>query len=271
MFEPVDASNIKDAIQKVFECEPCLDPDSISLFEILSIFHEIKSDKKRFKDEISCKLDKKIESIDNNFSVIVQEIDDITNEICVVLRNTTNRNRTKIYFGKNNGELIICKIKGYCRINNVLQLMGAYIEELYDYYESLRKVELEEKFHINSVNSPFFVNISYSCLCIYYNKSHITSDFRILSFYDDNLKFYCKSRNESVTAFIKNRENEFLSNIFVKISDCPEWMQKHLILERQVQLEEIEAAQQAELIRQAKLAKKQKRREFWKKIFPFIK
>lgn len=271
MFEPVDASKIKDAIQKVFDCEPCLDPDSVSLFEILSVFYEIKSDKKRFKDEISHKLDSKLESVYSNFSVSVKEIDEFTNEICVVLRNTANRSRTKIYFGKNNGELVIRRINGYCKINNILQLMGAYIEELYDYYDAVHQTEKDGKFNINSVNSPFFVNISFACLCIYYNKTHITSDFRILSFYDDNLKFYCKSRNPDLTSFIKNRENEFLSNVFVKISDCPEWMHNHLALERQAQLEEIEVAQQAELIRQTKLAKKQKRREFLKKIFSFVK
>lgn len=271
MFEPEVASNIKDAIQKVLASEPCLDPDSISLFEILSVFHEVKADKKRFREEVALQLNNKLKTVNNKYSVIIQENDDFTNEICVVLKNTTTRERTRIYFEKNNGELVISRIKGYCKINNVLELMGAHVEELYDYYEALHQAETDGKFNINSVNSPFFVNISFACLCIYYNKSHITSDFKIISFYDSSLRFYCKCRNEDVTTFIRYRENRFLSNIFVKISDCPEWMQEHLAFERQAQLEEIEAAQQAELMRQFKLAKKEKRRAFWKKIFPFAK
>jgi hypothetical protein len=61
MFEPADVSKIKDAIQKVLDGKLCLEPDSISLCEILSIFHEIKSDKKRIKDEIESKLNDAID------------------------------------------------------------------------------------------------------------------------------------------------------------------------------------------------------------------
>ena len=122
MVEPVDALKIKDVIQKVIESDLCLDPDSISLLEILSVFHEVKADKKKILEEISHKLDNKVKSVNNKLSAVIQEIDDFTNEICVVLRNTTTREKTRIYFEKKNNELAISRIKGYCKINNVVKI-----------------------------------------------------------------------------------------------------------------------------------------------------
>ena len=56
--------------------------------------------------------------------------------------------------------------------------------------------------------------------------------------------------------------------IFVKISDCPIWMQGILYAERKKQVEELE---KTEKIRKQKEEKKQKRLEYIRKIFPFIK
>jgi len=271
MVEPDDVLNMKKAISQVLNSEDCQDQDSVSLFEVLSIYHEIKADKKRVKDEIEDKLNKKLKSINPKYSATIQDFESDTNNICIVVKKSAPKEKTKFYFKKNNGILEVAGVKGYSRFNDVLGLMGVYVEKWYDYCDALRQVEEEGKFNINSVNSAFFVNISYACICIYYNKTHVTSDFKILSLYDDSLNFYCMCRNNDITTFMKNKENQFLSNIFVKISDCPEWMQKHLILERQSQIEEIEAKKEAKMLMQAKLAKKQKRREFWKKIFPFIK
>ena len=61
---------------------------------------------------------------------------------------------------------------------------------------------------------------------------------------------------------------EIFKRIFVKISDCPLWMQGILHLERKKQIEEIE---RLEKIRKQKEEKKQKRLEYIRKVFPFIK
>ena len=67
---------------------------------------------------------------------------------------------------------------------------------------------------------------------------------------------------------IKENEMEIFKRIFVKISDCPIWMQGILYEERKKQVEELE---KTEKIRKQKEAKKQKRLEYIRKIFPFIK
>ena len=74
MVEPDDVLNMKKAISQVLNSEDCQDQDSVSLFEVLSIYHEIKADKKRVKDEIEDKLNKKLKSINPKYSATIQEV-----------------------------------------------------------------------------------------------------------------------------------------------------------------------------------------------------
>jgi predicted metal-dependent hydrolase len=80
-------------------------------------------------------------------------------------------------------------------------------------------------------------------------------------------KWYVSCSIKDVKELLKDNELQFVGNIFVRIEACPQWMKSQLISERLDQLEEIEEEKE----RQANLTKKQKRREFWRKIIPFIR
>ena len=119
-------------------------------------------------------------------------------------------------------------------------------------------------------NTNFIVNLSATCTRIYLDRSSVTSSFKMSTFYEGK-KWYISCSAKDVEELLEDNELQFIKNVFVRISDCPEWMQTQLISERLDQLEEIEAEKEAEKERQAKLAKKQKIRNFWRKMFPFLK
>ena len=80
--------------------------------------------------------------------------------------------------------------------------------------------------------------------------------------YTDAYRIECNSG--IINELLKDNEDEIFKRVFVRIDDCPEWCRQRLYEIRQNQLIE-------ERHKEEKEAKKQKRLEFARKVFPFLK
>ncbi|MBE5812911.1 MAG: hypothetical protein E7314_04570 [Clostridiales bacterium] len=273
MVEPVEASVIMEAVEKVFYNQDCLLPEHISLFEVLSIYREAKIDKEIYQKGMQNRIDEKVKSINPDYYAQLDDFDYEENKICLSINNVNSQKTTKFYYQKNNGIIELCKVAGKKRtsLDDLLGLIRPELDDFYEYFSDTKEIFNQHFYSMQSVNSIFIINLTDHCMFVSYDKRFITSDFNIVAFYSNNEKMYCQCKFNEINTALVAREEEFVRKIFVKISDCPKWMQDSLFLARREKLQEIEKAKQAEKMMQEKLAKKQKRREFWKKIFPFIK
>ena len=235
-------------------------------------FFELRTNKEKTKKDIQSKIDVKLNTVDANYYATLYDFDYEDDVIAVSVHSKITDKETKFYFKKNENDFEILKIKGKKRpsLSNFLTLINSEINMWYDYAKELREAETIVYINICSVNSSFHLAVSGVCINIYYNKNHLTSDFRILSFYEGD-KTYCKCKYDDIKTMLIGREMEFVKNVMVSVADCPKWMQEQLAIIRKEQIKEKEQKEQEEKAKQEKLAKKQKRRQFLKKIFTFVK
>lgn len=102
--------------------------------------------------------------------------------------------------------------------------------------EVTEAIETQSKYGVRSTNSCFNVSISDTCICVFRGERHIVSDFKIISFCENELEVFVKSKYDEVTKKFSSKGKRLFKNIFVKIADCPEWMQCELkgIREKQI-------------------------------------
>ena len=272
MFKPVDASRIGDAVEKVLNSEDTLNCECISLFEILSIYQEIKQNTENLKDKIESRITEKVKAINDKYYIVMHDFDYEKRMFCISIVDSLNETEVEIYFCKDNNIISIFATEGSVNheFDDILSLIGVEVETWYDYCYKLREIYTQYSTNVKSQEAEFFLNISSTCVCIYFDKNQITSCFKLLSFYEADI-IYCKCKFDDVLEIIKGRKVEFMKKIFVRISACPMWIREHLVMERHEQICEIKRRIKEAQDKQRKIEKKQKRREKLKKVFPFIK
>ena len=123
-------------------------------------------------------------------------------------------------------------------------------------FKDLRTQYVENK---KSINTKFEFDINAISTTLKYideNSNNRHKEFEIgYNHYDDEYKYDCNS--SLILDIIRDHEDELLKKVFVKIEDCPEWTREILYNKRKEQLEEEK--------------KKQKKLEFKRKLFPWIK
>lgn len=149
------------------------------------------------------------------------------------------------------GNIFVKKIDSI-HAQEYLELLGSVLSELYNFYIQYWQFYYQSSYDVKSVNSRFLVDISDS-------KSSITfgTDFKLKFSSFEDVSCMCP---DDVLAAITGKEEEILKKVFVKIKDCPEWMQPILREIRQKELEELQSGE----------TEKQKRMEFINRFFPFI-
>lgn len=137
----------------------------------------------------------------------------------------SDEKREKFSFGKF-GYLYIKEREGdYIIGDKILEIIGSEISEIYDYQlemSSKRGPDMRKK----SVNSIFLVVMGYDGVDIYNgNVSNSTFGIKMYSF-SNEIEYKCSSSN--LMQLLSGNEYELYKKIFVKISDCPIWMQEEL-------------------------------------------
>lgn len=239
---PVVASNknskydlIIEEINQIMNSTDTLNPQVISLFEVLSIFRELEESAKELKTTITQRINAKL---GENYYCEIDNFDYEQNNVCVTIFSYLEKGSLKLYFVKNEeGILSISESENTLdkAFDNVFRLMYVEINEWYEFWYKLKDAKKQNAQAVKSANSSFFSNIFYDCIVIYHGKNHATSSCKLLLFSND---MCVKCKCEDVCELLKNKEEAFAKKLFVNISDCPEWMQKHLIIEREEQIKE---------------------------------
>lgn len=83
---------------------------------------------------------------------------------------------------------------------------------------------------IETVNSIFKVSISYDCITIYYGQGPVISHFKMwIVFEAEKIYYKYKCKVYEISELLEEREEEFINKLFLRVSDCPKWIQEKLL------------------------------------------
>lgn len=221
-------TTLSNNITRVFDGNDCLSQDIISISEILKIYSDIKTKRSNFRKEIEGKIEQKLNLINSNYYATVKDFDYKEHSMSISIYRLPKPKETCFVFGKIEDGICLLSISGAPKSNldDIERLIQEELNELYEYEMAFEEFE-NDIFCVKSVNSDFRVSISAAFLSVFYNKTALTSAFRVMSLYEGE-KAYCKCKCASLMESLKDREYEFLTKILIKVTDCPEWIQKKL-------------------------------------------
>lgn len=282
LYKPVsNAETLAERVQSVLEYEDDLNPELVSAYSVWLMYKQVDEDFKKMRDRLSQQIEGLVKLVNPKYYIYLHEPHIFADHVTLAI-HTDDWNH--FCFRKENGDLYIHRAIGDVNFN-LLKLVGAYVEEYYDYWMSLDKVSNQYVVGRKHIDSGFFYGFMKSGVHVCNDYFLYSSTFTVDAF-SSAKGFNCECNSHNVLKLLTGREDEFVQKIFVSISDCPKWMQEKLKEMRIAQFEKIVAEQKAKEEEERKraekerieaekiareLARKQKRREFWKKIFPFIK
>lgn len=290
MFEPEETFCVEDAVKKVLNSSDYLNREFVSLFEVFTIYQKVKQEWQRVKKEMETTIVQNLKSIDSNYYAELHEFDNEENQVSLSVYRALEPKEIKFYFKKY--EIIIepSNLEGELKDEaiDILSLVDTEIIAWWKYCYLLKEAEEQHSYGVKSVNSSFYANIDLACMNVYYDIKQFVTDFNVLSLYEANNNVYLKSKSDDIMELLKDNELDFIKKVFVKIADCPQWMQEQLRTIREEQFEQIakqqeeaeqeraekERAEQERIKKEEaekEQAKKQKKCGFLKKIFFFVK
>ena len=170
----------------------------------------------------------------------------------------------------------IFRTENYLYASDYLNLIKEEINELFDSLIIYKKYKKEAKYGIYPINSNFKVDVTPKGVRIKnYSKNNL---FEINNYvYERNYKY--NSNFKEIIEITEGYEEKLFENIFINISECPDWMQEDLISLREQQIKELEKLELKRIeLEQQKVLEKIKQEEkikkilsIKKKIFPWIK
>lgn len=253
-YKPISSSSqILEEVKSILTSEKNLESDCISLYDIAVLMsktnHKYDNTVKKYEEDIEYLTNEKI---------IIYDFDYDYNELMIGVKSY-GKVYKKIIFKKKNGDLYISKAE-YNWAKDILESAGTEISKLYDDFLEYKNYKEDNRYGVKPINSNFLVDISYHGVSICAtNKSFNSSNDFELSFpeyYDENHEYKYDCNSTKVMDALKGSEKQIFKRIFVKIDDCPKWMQEKLYKKRQKEL--------------AKEEKRAKRLELRRKIFPFL-
>lgn len=267
-----NSKQILQEIKRIITQPKNKDNEAISLYDVVTLQRKqenrLKELEKVYEDRFDCLIKY---GFGRNYVITLHKFDYQTNELVISFTSYYSIKMSNIYF-KKKGMLYVSKTETSSSIaNKVLAFLREDLSELYDEYITYKNNTNQINRSFKSLNSQFYVNIDkYGADIFWFNypiNSFVLSDFKLsMHSYTNKVDFI--SNSTSVIDEFKGNEVEFFKKIFVKITDCPKWMQEQLYEIRQNQLAE---EQRIEDEKKYQEMKKQKRLELRNKIFPFLK
>ena len=248
---------ILDELKNVLIDEKIKDTHSISIYDISNVISNIN---KKYYETISdyeIILNNIVSSFDSSSNLTFCSFNHINNELSISF------NEQLIIISKKE-KLYIVKSE----LENDKEFLDALGDALTQFYNEMVKYSSyrsESSLRISPINSRFFINIGSFGVDVFTKCSNENDDFNLLS---NNNKEYKYSGNFNIIDCIKGNEDEFFKNIFVKIDDCPTWIQNILYTIRQEQLMNEQKIEDEKIYKDIK---KQKRLNLKKKFLPFLK
>ena len=246
-YDPVSSTKeILEELKKILEQKKSKNEMYISIYDVINLVRKKYENEKRLDYYLHQNI-KHQTGIDSLF--LDTEFDFKNMELII------SYHCNKMFLKKENGDLIITRSQ-YHKAKDILGKCGNEISKRYDKF--IESIGFYQDYinDIKSINSGFIINSDKYRINLNFNNS-----FKLYAnLYDKKYEYDCNSNN--VTSVCRNKEEELLKNIFVKIEDCPEWAHELLYKFRKEQLEEQEKIEYKEM-------KKQKRLELIRKLNPF--
>ena len=225
---------LKD-LKKILLSREIFDSYCISIYDIINLLKEKNNDYLNLANYYKEKIERLVHSkVMKGLNIIV----DIEKHKCskdiisIVINNEPISKKEAIYFYRKDNELKIVNSKSFSLLEEkVFNITKDILFELYEEFDDFFDFKKQYKVNVNSINSNFLVNLNSNQIEMI-NDGIIIKEF--INLFNNN--YIIDSNMVYITKlFDKNRE-EFLKKIYLKIDDCPKWMQEELYNIRQEQL-----------------------------------
>ena len=281
-------TSILEEIKRILVAENKFDANCVSLYDVGNLIKKRNHDMEQIRKHYESSLENKCKSIYYDFSsLIVYSLNYNSDELRLGMNfDGKILGFKEIIFSKNNNDLYLkSDSTEYSKGRELFLNCSSIIDECYDELMKFKDYKNQFRHGIRTLNSCFYINISDSGVSLFNNNFKYQSDFSLgMRSASNEYSYQCNSN--SILEVLRGNEENILKNIFINISDCPEWMQEQLHSLRINQLQEEqrkfeEAQKRLEQERIEKLQReeqekkeamrKQKRLELRNKIFPFLK
>lgn len=288
-YQPLNNTTaILEEIKNILLSENDFDENSVSLYDVASLIQNRKQQLKKIEKYYQNLLKRQCESIYYKFSgLVIYGLDYDKSELKLGI-NVSGKvcDYQEVVFAKNGDDLYLKSDSTEYRKGRELFLhCSSKINECYNELMKFKEYKQQVRYGFRTLNSCLFFDICNSGVSIHNEQFRFRSNFDI-QLSSDRFEYSYDVNSNSILEIIRGNEDNIFRNIFVNISDCPEWMQEELHSLRINQLEEeqrkfeeeqkrLEEERMEILNRQEqekqKEMKKQKRLELIRKLNPFRK
>ena len=236
----------------------------IPLADVLNLVRQKNNEYSKMKDHYKELASEKYKEVAADSAyVYIRDFDYRNNRLNIAFSPYSMSNWICYSFYKKQGDLVAEKEDKYRSEEKGVIAISDIALKMYNEFEKYRDFAVQRSVNIPTINSRLIVNIDEYGV----NLSTPTRFFSLCAkSYKDDYDYECTSNN--IASTIKGNENLIFQNAYVRIKDCPLWMQADLYKKR---TEAIEKEKQNKENMAKKEEKRQKKLEFKKKIWLFGK
>lgn len=269
----LSAAGVLEEIKKIIEFSNNVETNNnsfwendtvIPLFDVLNLLRQKNKEHSKMKDyykELASEKYKEVAA--DSAYVYIRDFDYRKNRLNIAFSPYSMSNWICYSFYKKQGDLVAEKEDKYRSEEKGVIAISDIVLAMYNEFEKFRDFAVQRSVDIPTINSRLIVNIDEYGV----NLSTPTKYFSLgAKSYKEDFDYECNSNN--VASTIKGNENLIFQNTYVRIKDCPLWMQSDLYKKR---TEVIEREKQRKENLAKKEEKRQKKLEFKQKIWPFNK
>jgi len=225
--------DILEEIKKVISLEDLNDEESISIYDIFKLINKyyklIEKKKNYYKGIIVGNVESKFGGI-----FVTHGYNYETHEFKCSYAPTLYHDYEDIVFSYDNEDLYLKK-SNYYFAKDIFSSTSSSICNYLKYLNEIKNIKEEYKFGIRPINSNFYVDINYNFVSIK-DSGWIFSDNFELGYHNYKKDFEYKCNSGNIIDVVKGNEELIFKNIFIRIKDCPLWMQEELYNIRKEQL-----------------------------------
>lgn len=230
---------ILSELEKSLTGEEVNDHDCISLYDVKTLVQEKYDNLDNIKMKFRRKMQKIVElkfDDTSNIHILGFDYDEKTLKIDFKMYYTSKYE--KIYFSKKNDDLYVNDLSKSPYSQDLLLHLGDILSELYDIYINYKEFNNESYYNKQIINSKMKFSISQYGVDLYWNTGNLVPlkpEFG-LNFSTHKKEYEYECNSNKILSFTNGKEEEIFKKTYVKIKDCPKWMQKKLYELRKYQL-----------------------------------
>jgi len=235
MFRSVRAnfdSKIAEQFNLILQSADTFDSDSISIYEVGMLLRDNRNHNSKYTDKIERLIEKK--SNDKNLRVSILGMKhntlhvQFTTDMGYGIFGANAPLISHGYYKKQLNSLYLSREKGgHYNPPRVLCYAGNELSEVYDYYLKFQQTKKQPIAIIKSINAPVEIKISCENVEISTLTNWLKFKFHVLG---------CNEFHSPSQLMSQIPKKELCKKIFIRIDDCPAWMQNELRKRRKEQL-----------------------------------